>query len=72
MFSFLLLVIQAKPCCLISNLNLLLPEVAKTEFWLLNFVDTDGFIDPLEEKLFYYRQPSFPSVFCKNIAVKKV
>ena len=36
MFSFLLLVIQAKPCCLISNLNLLFPEVAKTELFLLN------------------------------------
>ena len=35
-FSFLLLVIQANPCCLISNLNLLFPEVAKTVLFLLN------------------------------------
>ena len=29
------LVIQAKPCCFISNLNLLFPEAASTELFLL-------------------------------------
>ena len=36
LISILLSAIQANPCSLISNLNLLFPEVANTEFLLLN------------------------------------